>query len=128
MNQNFAPLVRFVFAILDLLIMNVIFFILEWYLIKIPLNFHSGEYFYLWIFINCAWMACCWLYTLYQGRFINKFETFFRRTLEIYCLFVVLSLIYLYFSKQLVISRIFVSTFLLSFLFFLIMPIYFILK
>ena len=121
MNQSFAPLVRFVFAILDLLIMNAIFFTLEWYLVNISAPFQTGEYFYLWIVINCAWIAGCWLYTLYQGRYINKFETFFRRTLEIYCMFVVLTIVYLYFSKQLIISRIFVSSFLLSFLFFLIM-------
>jgi putative colanic acid biosynthesis UDP-glucose lipid carrier transferase len=115
MNQNFVLLIKSVFAFLDLLILNSVFFLLKWYQLRMPLSANEGEYLYLWIFLNVLWLACCGLYSLYEGRNTSTFENFIRRTFSAYLFFAGLTLIYLYFSKQLIISRAFVSTFLLAF-------------
>lgn len=115
MNQGFALLVRFVFACIDLLIMNITFFGLKWYFLKSVFLANQEEYLSFWIVINIAWLACCGLYSLYEPQYTSRFENFVRRTLHAYTLFLVLSVIYLYFSKQLFISRAFVSSFLIAY-------------
>lgn len=115
MNQNFTLLVRFIFALIDLLILNILFFLIKWYLLDISLSSNQGQYLYLWVFTNIGWMACCGLYRLYEGQFADQFDTFVHRTLHTYVVFLVLTLLYLYFSRHLTISRLFVSVFLFSF-------------
>ena len=115
MNQSFALMVRFIFAFVDLLIMNIVFLVIKAYVLNIAITPNNEQYTYLWIIINVEWIACCGLQRLYEGQVTDKFEKFIRRTLHTYFLFLIMTLVYLYFSRQLVISRVFVITFLCSF-------------
>jgi putative colanic acid biosynthesis UDP-glucose lipid carrier transferase len=114
MSQNLAVLIRFVFAFLDLLILNTMFFSVKYLFLHLPLFSFHGEYLYFWITINSGWLACSGIYGLYEGKYTQRFESFIRRTFHTYILFLILILLYLYFSRQLDISRLFVSSFLIS--------------
>ena len=121
MNQGFSMMARFLIAFLDILIMNVIFLTIKGLLLNIPEVSNKEQYLYFWIVINVGWLACCGLYRLYEGLLTDKFESFVRRTLQTYFVFLVMTLVYLYFSRELVISRIFVIAFLCSFPLFLLL-------
>jgi Undecaprenyl-phosphate glucose phosphotransferase len=112
MSNSFSLLIRFVFAFVDLLAMNIVFFFLEAVLLGREQSFNGSEYLYFWIYINVIWLACCGLYSLYEPKFTGNLEVFVKRTAHAYSLFLVLAIIYLYFNRQLEISRIFVSVFL----------------
>ena len=114
MNNNFVLLVRVLFIFLDLLLLNIIFFSAKWLMLE-PNPYNEQEYLYFWIFINLEWLGCSYLYSLYHGKFTNRLEPFVRQTLHTYFMFVVLILVYLYFSRQIEISRAFVSMLLLAF-------------
>ena len=115
MNQSFTLMVRFLFASIDLLIMNMTFLMIKIYLLHTPVISNEEQYIYLWIIINVEWLACCGLYRLYNQQFPDNFDRFIRHSLHTYSLFLVMTLVYLYFSRQLVISRVFVISFLFAF-------------
>jgi putative colanic acid biosynthesis UDP-glucose lipid carrier transferase len=119
MNQNFVLLIRIIFIFLDLMMLNITYFSVKLYLLGAPYPSDNKEYLFLWIFANLCWLGCAWSYSLYHGRYTNKLDPFIRRTLHTYLIFLILILIYLYFSRQLYISRIFASSFLLIFPFLL---------
>ena len=115
MNQSFALLIKIVFAGLDLLVLNLIYFVLGWYILKAPISVIEGEYLNFAMFLNGGWILCCSFYNFYNSRFVKQFESFILRTLHTYFLFLVITLVYLYFSRQLEISRIFASAVLIYF-------------
>ncbi|MET0243821.1 MAG: undecaprenyl-phosphate glucose phosphotransferase [Flavitalea sp.] len=114
MNQKFPLIVRMVFMILDLLMLNTIFFLMKWYVLDGNIASIDREYQLFWMVGNIAWLICAWGYNLYEGKSTSKFESFLGRTFQVYVVFLILTLTYLYFSRELVVSRVFVSIFLAS--------------
>lgn len=115
MTPNLTLLLRFVFAFLDLLFLNVLFFSLKWHFSPLPLFSFNGEYIYFWMTVNSGWLASGGIFSLYEGKYTQRFETFIVRTFHAFILFMLLILLYLYFSRQLEISRLFVCSVLVSF-------------
>ncbi|HMF73466.1 MAG TPA: undecaprenyl-phosphate glucose phosphotransferase [Flavitalea sp.] len=115
MNARFALMVRITFIVLDLLALNIIFFLMKWYIVRASIMPNGDEYTRFWVFSNISWFLCSWGYSFYMSDSGLKFEFFMKKTIKSYFLFVLFTLLYLYFSRQLVISRIFVSTFLCCF-------------
>jgi len=115
MNHNFSLLVKVIFILLDLLMLNFTFLTVLWYMFEIPYHFNGGYYLFFWIVCNFGWLGASWLHGLYHPKFTAKFRVFTGRTMQAYFVFFVFMLVYLYFNKQYLISRIFVSTFLISF-------------
>jgi len=100
---------------LDIVMLNTIFFVVKWYLLETRLLSVEGEYMALWIAINIAWLICSAIHNLYEATSTSKFEIFLRKSAHTYFLFLVLSLMFLYFNRQVEISRLFVVTFLVCF-------------
>ncbi len=99
----------------DLLILNAIFFGFKWHVLNTMVTPAADEYSYLWVVVNLGWVVSAWIHQLYDRKRSDSFESFVGQTFNTYILFVVLVLFYLYFSRQLEISRFFVSGFLISF-------------
>ncbi|MHA4847139.1 undecaprenyl-phosphate glucose phosphotransferase [Flavitalea antarctica] len=115
MNQNLALLVRMIFGFLDLLVLNTIFFLMKWYFVETAALTTHQEYYPLWITANLGWLICAGMHRLYDPATTNSFEAFVSRTFQTYIFFLILTLTYLYFARQLYISRIFVSAFIVAF-------------
>ena len=115
MNHNFSRLLRGLFAFLDLMILNAVFFF-SMYLFGISIRTSkSPDYYYFALFSNVVWLAACWIHSIYQGQNTASFEKFVKRTFRAYTLFIVAEFIYLYFTRELQVSRFFTITFLLAF-------------
>ncbi|HTE25958.1 undecaprenyl-phosphate glucose phosphotransferase [Flavitalea sp.] len=112
MNQKFAFLLRVVFMVLDIMMLNTVYFVTKWYLLNVDLLSNDGAYITLWIVINVTWLLCAAIHSLYEGTSTHRFETFMRKSAHTYFLFLVVTLIYLYFTHQMELSRIFVCAFL----------------
>ena len=113
MNNRF---IRFFIIALDLLSLNVVFLTLQYFL---NLDSISGSYslkytFFL-ILLNAAWMVVTWVTNLYYEKFLISFETFSRRTVRAYFYWLVIVLMYLFFSHQYELSRLFTGIVLLGF-------------
>jgi len=115
MSPKFAFLLRVVFMVLDIMMLNTIYFVVKWYLLDVNLLSNQGEYVTFWIVINITWLVCSAIHSLYESSSTQRFESFMRKSAHTYFLFLVITLIYLYFTHQVELSRIFVSTFLLLF-------------
>jgi putative colanic acid biosynthesis UDP-glucose lipid carrier transferase len=114
MNQNFSRLLRGLFAFLDLIVLNTLFFFTKYLFVNVIVD-ASNAYLVFCIFCNISWLFSSWLYSIYQGKYITSFEVFVRRTMHAFILFMIAVLLYLYFTRQVHISRSFSSTFLISF-------------
>lgn len=104
-----------IFGFLDLLVLNSIFFLMKWYAVPDLVLHHGDEYYNLWLTANLGWLSCAIVQRLYDPASANGFERDLGRTSKTYLLFLILTLTYLYFGRQVAISRTFVSVFLIAF-------------
>jgi putative colanic acid biosynthesis UDP-glucose lipid carrier transferase len=112
MSQKFALLVRVIFIALDLMMINTVFLISKWYWLGTELLTNDANYISLWVVMNITWLICAAVNSLYDGKYTHRFESFVRKSTHTFFLFLVAMLTYLYFSREIEVSRIFVSTFL----------------
>jgi len=116
MNQNLALMVKMIFGFLDLFGLNTFFFLMKWFFVLDESAFlHPDQYYYLWIMANLGWLICALVHRLYDPGSTNRFESYLARTFQTYLVFLLVTLTYLYFARQITISRTFVSIFLVSF-------------
>ena len=100
---------------LDLIVLNLIFlfsrFLLE---NKMPEN-DFRAYLEVWVVLNLFWVFISIIFRTYADNTIVNFESFTKRTMQVYLLWIIALLFYLFFSRQFIVSRIFI---LLTILFF----------
>lgn len=114
MNQQFFRLLRILFIILDLLMLNISFAVDRYfYSEKIPILL-TARYLSLWMVFNITWMIAAWISNLYGQKSISSFEGFSNRTLRTYIYFLTLVMLYIIVFKQEGLSRLFMMTVFLS--------------
>jgi putative colanic acid biosynthesis UDP-glucose lipid carrier transferase len=100
---------------LDLLFLNAIFCSACYYF---QAQFVKGLYFYYAVFmlyLNIAWLCTALVVNQYSEKSISSFEGFAKRSVRAYVYFLLLGVTYLFFSKQVYISRLFTMVVLLGF-------------
>jgi putative colanic acid biosynthesis UDP-glucose lipid carrier transferase len=115
MNQRLAILLRISFAILDLLVLNVVFFICQFMFENHISTEDRLQYTYFWFFCNAAWMIMSWGLNIYNEKHIYSFEKFSKHTMQAFAYFLGLILLYVAFNKQADLSRLFIISLLSSF-------------
>jgi putative colanic acid biosynthesis UDP-glucose lipid carrier transferase len=115
MNQRLGILLRISFAFLDLMVLNVTFFICQ-YMFEghIPAEDRS-QYSYFWGICNAAWLVTSWGVSIYNEQYIFSFERFSRRTMQAFVYFLGVVMLYLAFNKDADLSRLFIISILSSF-------------
>lgn len=111
MNNRF---IRFFIIALDLLSLNVLFLTLQYFSTRIDRNYNL-EYTFLLLLLNAGWLIITWIVNLYYEKFLISFETFAKRTLRAYFYWLVIVLVYLFFTHQVQLSRLFTGTVLIGF-------------
>jgi len=111
MNQQFFRLTRLAFIFLDLLVLNVAFFVAKDYLSTKTIPALEIQYLYLLMGINVAWIISGWQCGTYRQANISSFEQFCRQTLRAYIYFLALVMMYVFLTKQHDISRSFIIIF-----------------
>jgi len=114
MNQRLAILLRISFAILDLVVLNVVYIICQ-FVFEDYIYEEKVQYTYLWFFCNVAWVMASWGISIYNERNIYSFEKFSKHTMQAFVWFLGLVMLYLVFNKQADLSRLFIISVLCSF-------------
>ncbi|MEO8768981.1 MAG: undecaprenyl-phosphate glucose phosphotransferase [Ferruginibacter sp.] len=106
MNRQFKRYLQISLIILDILVLNLSF-IFARFLFKIPGNFFTS-YLQLWLFLNTFWLILSFICGTYYEKIIINFETFTKRTVQVYTLWIIAIFFYLFFSHEFQVSRFFI--------------------
>jgi len=108
MNKQFERYLQISLVILDLLVLNLLYFILQLFFEdKIPSNYFYA-YLQYWTLANTIWLLLSFFLRTYAEKVILNFEFFTKRTIQVYLLWIICILIYLFFSSEFRISKAFI--------------------
>jgi putative colanic acid biosysnthesis UDP-glucose lipid carrier transferase len=114
MNSRFSRLLQFYGISTDFLVLNSVYLTAK-HLIRSSVNTLSIEYLHFWICLNASWLIISWLNGLYTEKRMSSFEVFSRSTMRNYIYWLVAVLVYLFFTRQLLYQRLFITMVLMSF-------------
>jgi len=115
MNRQFERYLQMTLIILDLLVLNSLVFIIQLILAKQIHPDNTNSYFNYWVVSNFLWLVPSFILRTYASKTILSFEHFTKRTTQVYMLWIILILFYLFFSFEFKISRIFIFSTIISF-------------
>ena len=114
MNARFSRLLQFYGISTDFLVLNSIYLIAR-QLMREDLDQDSMQYMNFWVCLNASWLIISWLNNLYSEKKMSSFEYFSRSTMRVYFYWLVSVMIFLYFTRQMEISRRFIGVVLVSY-------------
>ncbi len=115
MNRQFKRYLQISLIILDILLLNISYLIARiLFDDRISENFFSA-YLSFWLFLNTFWLILSFICGTYYEKIIIHFESFTKRTVQVYTLWVIAMLFYLFFSREIVVSRFFILAIIGSF-------------
>lgn len=115
MNQQLEKYLQTVLLILDLIILNL-FYVLCFEIINKNIGLFSlNTYLLFWTISNVLWIILSFIMRTYSDKIILSFEYFTKRTILVYLLWIIAIMFYLFFSRQLEISRLFIVATIASF-------------
>jgi putative colanic acid biosynthesis UDP-glucose lipid carrier transferase len=115
MNKQFKRYLQLTLVILDLLMLNICMFLPGFILHERISPNAFNAYVTFWLFCNLMWLLFSFIAGNYVEKVILQFEPFTKRTIQVYILWVIFILIYLFFSREILISRIFIVSIMVSF-------------
>lgn len=108
MKHRFLRTLQLRLAVLDVLMINIVFFGLQFLFLKYMHKRPNAEYMYLLFFLNIVWVTIAWLKNIYHERFIGSFEQFTKVTLRSYIYLLLAVIVFLFFFRLMLISRLFI--------------------
>ncbi|MBS1741509.1 MAG: undecaprenyl-phosphate glucose phosphotransferase [Bacteroidetes bacterium] len=106
MNRQFKRYLQLSLIILDILVLNIAFAFARFFF-EIPGNFFQN-YLALFLFLNSFWLLLSFISGTYHEKIIINFETFTKRTVQVYTLWIIAIFFYLFFSHEYQVSRFFI--------------------
>lgn len=108
MNKQFARYLKGLLLLLDLLALNVVL-----YLCQISFNQSYTQEFVrsynlYFLIANGLWFMISFILGLYNENVIMNLSIYIKRTIQVYLLWVLVMMFYLFFSRELLISRLFI--------------------
>lgn len=108
MNQQFERYLQIILLALDLIVLNVVFFICQILFTK-NLHFNSTDAYFKYLTVaNAAWLLLAFVLRTYAHTIIFSFESFTKRTIQVFLGWIILILFYLFFFRELTVSRFFI--------------------
>jgi len=110
MNRQFERYLQITLLVLDLVALNIVYFIFQLIFTK---NIHFGSadaYFKYLTLANAGWLLLAFFLRTYSISIIFTFENFTKRTIQVFLVWVIIILFYLFFSREFVVSRFFILT------------------
>ncbi len=115
MNKQFERYLKMTLIALDLILLNVIYITVEFFLVKRITSDGLHTYFQYLIISNALWLFLSFICRTYAGKIILNFDHFTKRTVQVYLLWVISMLVYLFFTREFVLSRWFIIITLVAF-------------
>jgi len=108
MNKQFERYLQMTLLMLDVFSITIGYFFCKVFLTdSIPVEIWS-VYFQYWTISIAAWLLLSFFLRTYAGKIILVFEFFTKRTTQVYLLWIICMLFYLFFSREMRISRLFI--------------------
>ena len=115
MNRQFERYLQVTLVALDIIMLNV-FYLICHSLLKNHIEIQSGEAYPLyWGVYNLIWIVLSLFMATYQSKIILDFDSFTKRTIQVYLIWIIFIMFYLFFSREIRVSRIFILATILSF-------------
>ena len=115
MNRQFERYLQITLVILDIVALNVLYILCQ-LVLKEGIYFRiTNSYIQYWVFSNVIWLLCSFFFRAYVTKVIVNFEYFTKRTIQVYLVWVICILFYLFFLRAFEISRIFIISTLMGF-------------
>ena len=115
MNKQVLYFLQTVLISLDIIILNLIIFLASIIFDRRISDEYTSHYIEYWILINIVWLLSAWLVGIYSQKNIISFEPFFRKTTKAYLIWITLLFLYLFFTREIVVSRLFISATIIGF-------------
>ncbi|MBA2563435.1 MAG: undecaprenyl-phosphate glucose phosphotransferase [Chitinophagaceae bacterium] len=115
MNKQFLRFLQATLFSLDVIILNLVFIICKAFFNEHIPNQYSNSYFEYWILINSFWVIFAWFGRVYSEKSILSFELFSARTMKAYIIWFTFLILYLFFTKEVILSRLFILTTIVAF-------------
>ncbi|MDE3185546.1 MAG: undecaprenyl-phosphate glucose phosphotransferase [Bacteroidota bacterium] len=110
MNKQFERYLQITLFIIDLIVLNVVFIIFQ-LIFTNSVHFKSTDAYFKYVSIaNVSWIILAFFLRAYSNSIILNFENFTKRTIQVFLIWVITILFYLFFSRELVVSRFFIIT------------------
>ncbi len=108
MNRQFKYYLQITLIILDFFILNLIFLISGFIFENKIEPITSNSYVEFWIVLNLCWLLISFTSRTYSTNNIINFESFTKRSVQVYLIWVIGMLFYLFFLRKFEISRFFI--------------------
>lgn len=115
MNPKLTLFVKIFYAFADLLVLNLVAFLLRYFYADVGSN--DNAYMMFWMIVNLVWLASSGIFKLYEGQLYSRVMSFAVRTFKTYALFFVLSIVCVYFGTRNLFPRACVGWFMLGYAF-----------
>jgi len=107
-NQQLERYLQTVLLVLDLIVLNLFYIFCFEIFNKNTGLFSHNTYLLFWTISNVLWIILSFMMRTYSEKIILSFEYFTKRTILVYLLWVISIMFYLFFSRELEISRLFI--------------------
>ena len=108
MQRQLRYYLQFLLFFFDLFILNLVLALLLFIYTDFTIADPPSSYVSYCIFLNLYWISVSLLFGAYSDSIILKFESFAKRTIQVYIVWVIMVLLYLVISKQIDISLTFI--------------------
>lgn len=108
MNKQFERYLKMTLIALDLFVLNTTYIFVQFFLIKKIASKDLSEYLQYLIISNGLWLLLSFICRAYAGKIILNFDYFTKRTVQVYLLWVITMLVYLFFTREFVLSRVYI--------------------
>jgi putative colanic acid biosynthesis UDP-glucose lipid carrier transferase len=110
LNRQFERYLQITLLVLDFLALNIVFFIFQIIFTK-SIHFESSNAYFKYIILaNIAWLLLALFLRTYSINILFNFEDFTKRTIQVFLIWIIIVLFYLFFSRELTVSRFFIIT------------------
>ena len=110
MNRQFDRYLQITLVVLDLFVLNFVFFLCQLIFAPSIYSDTTDAYFRYLTVANASWLLLSFFLRTYATTHILYFENFTKRSIQVYLAWMIFILNYLFFTRELTISRLFIVT------------------
>jgi putative colanic acid biosynthesis UDP-glucose lipid carrier transferase len=108
MNRRIVSFLQFTLGGLDFITLNLVVILSSLVLKQQVPDLFSRAYLEYWASLNIAWATVFWIGNAYHEKCILSFEAFSRRSMKAYLYWAGAIIVYLFFTRALILSRVFI--------------------
>lgn len=115
MSRQFERYLQITLVLLDLVALNLLYLFCQ-IIFNEKMGFRlMNAYVLYWAISIVSWLLLSFFFRTYAEKRIMSFEAFTKRTAQVYLLWIIFIMFYLFFSRELSISRLFIVSTIISF-------------